>query len=248
MNQLKSKIGYSENGGIFVGTNIKSIFHEHHLIAIVLSFSEPFEIVQENNQSNTCEVALVSKDISYKLSTSETDYTVFIHLDPYSDMGIKLIQNSFGIKRLNRCDFLATLNLVKEWLVGPENTSQKIDNILNSVVETIITTKLTSKEIDERVLKCIQYFRNSDAETIPLHLMANQVFLSPSRLSHLFKEETGLTFRQFVLHCKLVKSLKAMRNQQNLTDASFIGGFTDQPHFTKTFKKNFGIKPSSSKE
>lgn len=247
MKQIKNKIGYSENGGIFVGKNIQSNFHEHHLIAIVLSFTEPFEIVYENNQSNSYEIALIPKNTSYKLSTSDTDFTVFIHIDPYSEIGIKLTPNEMGIQRLNRCDFLTVLNNVKKWFDGTDNTSQIVDTILQSI-ETTITTKIfTPRKIDERILLCIRYIRKSDSDAIELQQLADLVFLSPSRLSHLFKEETGLTFRQFVLHCKLIKSLKAMHSSSNLTDASSFGGFSDQPHFTKTFKKTFGIKPSSTK-
>lgn len=248
MNRPKYKIGYSEDGGIFIGKNIQSDLHKHHLTAIVLSFTEPFEIVEKNNQSNTYEVALIPKDTSYKLSTSNTDYAVFIHLDPYSELGLMLAQKESGIQHLNRCDFLEALNYVKEWFEGTDNTSQRTDYLLHCVVASVKPTEFTLRKIDERVLGCIQRIRKSDADTIQLQQMADQVFLSPSRLSHLFKEETGLTFRQFVLHRKLVKSLQAMHNEQSLTEASFIGGFSDHPHFTKTFKKTFGIKPSSSKQ
>lgn len=247
MEQAKSKIGYSENGGIFVGKNIQSDFHQHHLIAIVLSFTEPFEIILENNQSITCEVALIPKDILYKLSTNESDYTAFIHLDPYSEMGITLTQNESGIKPFNRQRFLMALKQIKDWFEGPDNTSQRTDCLLQSIVTTLTNIDFTPRAIDARVLQCIQHIRSAETG-IQLQQMSEQVCLSPSRLSHLFKEETGLTFRQFGLHCKLVKSLHAMHNQQNLTEASFIGGFSDQPHFTKTFKKSFGIKPSTSKQ
>jgi AraC-like DNA-binding protein len=248
LDQSKYKIGYAEDGGIFIGKNIQSDFHKHHLTAIVLSFAKPFEIVQENNQSNTYEAALIPKDTLYKLSTSDTDYTVFVHLDPYSELGITLTQKESGIQPLHRRDFLEALNRVKEWFEGTDNTSQRTDYLLNCVVTAVTTTKFTSKKIDERVLGCIRRIRKSDTGTVQLQQMADQIFLSPSRLSHLFKEETGLTFKQFVLHCKLVKSLQAMHHQQNLTEASFVGGFSDQPHFTKTFKKTFGIKPSASKQ
>lgn len=242
------KIGYSENGGIFIGKNIQSDFHKHHLIVIALSFTEPFEIILKNNQSNTYEAALIPKDTLYKLSTSKIDHTIFVHLDPYSEIGIALNQNWYGIQRLNRNAFLATLNKIKDWFEETDNTSQRIDSLLRSVVNTVTKGELTPREIDMRVLRCIQLIRNTEVDTIQLQQMSDKVFLSPSRLSHLFKEETGLTFRQFVQHYKLVKSLQAMQDQQSLTEASFLGGFTDQPHFTKTFKKSFGITPSSSKQ
>ena len=90
--------------------------------------------------------------------------------------------------------------------------------------------------------------KQSDLEKIYIDQIAELVHLSSNRLSHLFKKETGLTVRQFVLHRKLVKSIQAMYEQHNFTESSFIGGFSDQPHFTKTFKNAFGINPSSSRK
>jgi transcriptional regulator GlxA family with amidase domain len=37
-----------------------------------------------------------------------------------------------------------------------------------------------------------------------------------------------------------------MYENNNLTEAAFIGGFADQPHFSRTYKSVFGNKPSSS--
>lgn len=249
MERPKSKIGYSEAGGIFIGKNIQSDFHQHRLIAIVLSFSEPFEIVFENDRSDTYEAALIPKDTLYKLSSSEIDFTVFVHLDLYSEIGLMLNHNELGIQKLNRDDFAAALNKVQAWYEGFDNTSQRIENLLRHIVTAATKARTFSpRKIDERILRCIQVIRKAEAGAVQLHELSDEVYLSPSRLSHLFKEETGLTFRQLVQHYKLVKSLQAMHDQKNLTEASFTGGFSDQPHFTKTFKKTFGTKPSSTKE
>ncbi|PLX21256.1 MAG: hypothetical protein C0597_03540, partial [Marinilabiliales bacterium] len=98
-----------------------------------------------------------------------------------------------------------------------------------------------------RILKCIQIIKESHADDINLHNLKKEIHLSASRLRHLFKQETGTTIKKFLRHRKLVKSLQAMFENKNLTESSFIGGFSDQPHFTKTFKHSFGIKPSKSK-
>ncbi len=240
------RIGYSDCGGVYIGKNIQSDFHEHHLLAIVLSFSETFEITTKTDKPIKYEVAIIPKDTEYKLTTSLKDWTVFIHLDPYSEIGLKLNIGEIKIHSLKRSRCIKLLNISKSWLDEPTISKQDIDNFLQEVVTTL-TIDLTPRTIDERIHKCIKIIRQSDFESFKLKDIADQVFLSPSRLSHLFKQETGLTFKKYILHHKLVKSLKAMHNQQNLTNASNMGGFSDQPHFTKTFKKSFGIKPSSSK-
>jgi len=67
VNPDNSKIGYSDLGGIYMGKNIKSDFHKHHLIAIILSYGEPFEITRENGQPELYEAVFIQKDTNYKL-------------------------------------------------------------------------------------------------------------------------------------------------------------------------------------
>lgn len=246
MEQTKYRIDYSESGGIYIGKNIQSDFHENHLLVIMLSFTEPFEIITKENHSSLYEAAFIPKNTLYKLSTSSIDWTVFVHIDPYSEIGMKLNFKDAKIQPLKRSDFVDTLNMAESWYHRETDENKSIDILLDSVV-TSLTTTFSPGILDTRIHKCIQIIRQSKTSDIHLKEIAEQVFLSPSRLSHLFKQETGMTFKKFVLHRKLVKSLKAMHNQHNLTDASHIGGFSDQSHFTKVFKKSFGIKPSSGK-
>ena len=248
MNPDIPKIGYSDLGGIYMGKKIKSDFHKHHLIAIILSYGEPFEITRENSQPELYEAAFIQKDTNYKLETGEKDLVIFIHLDPYSEYGIQLSQQVNPIQRLEPGSFGDVLKDCLVWFRESENNIQRTEQLLNSIVSSVLSGTTYIRVMDSRVVKCIQHIKQSDLEKIYIDQMAELVYLSSSRLSHLFKEETGLTVRQFVLHRKLVKSLQAMYEQHNFTESSFIGGFADQPHFTKTFKNAFGIKPSSSRK
>jgi AraC-like DNA-binding protein len=248
VNPVNSKIAYSELGGIYMCKNIKSDFHKHHLIAIILSYGEPFEITRKNGQSELYEAVFIQKDTNYKLEAGDNDHVIFIHLDPYSEYGIRLSQHVSSIQRLEPGAFEDVLNDCLVWFRESENNIQRTEQILNAIVSIVVSGTPNTREMDSRVVKCIQHIKQSDLEKIYIDQMAELVYLSSSRLSHLFKEETGLTVRQFVLHRKLVKSLRAMYEQHNFTESSFMGGFSDQPHFTKTFKNAFGIKPSSSRK
>ena len=75
--------------------------------------------------------------------------------------------------------------------------------------------------------------------------MAHFVNLSSSRLRHLFKTETGLSFVQY---------LKARRLQKakELVETTFLSmkqimnmvGLHDKGHFAKDFKKVYGVAPA----
>ncbi len=80
---------------------------------------------------------------------------------------------------------------------------------------------------------------------LSLEEMAQAVNLSDSRLRHIFKAETGLSFAQYR------KSLR-MRRAKELIDTTFLSmkqirsrvGAGDRSHFARDFKKINGLTPA----
>lgn len=245
MNDKNFKIGYSDIGGIFIGKDIQSDFHRHYAVTILISFGETFKITTTDQKHDFYNVAIIQKNIDYSLQGSIKDYMAFIHIVPYSEIGINLSYNKCSIRKLDITPFQGVLKEIKSWFNSSDNDPKIVEHLLYSI--SLIPDSINNKiVIDERIMKSFNLIMQSDIEKLSVSMIAKEVHLSTSHFNRLFKKETGLAFRKFVLHSKLIKSIYAMYEQNNLTKASFIGGFSDQPHLTRTFKKNFGIKPSVS--
>lgn len=245
MTNKNFKIGFSDIGGLFIGKDIKSDFHKHYALTILISFGDPFKIITSDKNEDFYQVAIIQKNTFYSLQSSKNDYMAFIHIVPYSILGLNLSDNDCFIKKLDIKLFEDVINNIKNWYNGSDNNPKLVEDLLHAI--SIIPPKSNhSMVIDERILKSFHLIMQFDYEKLSIRMIAKEVNLSTSHFNRLFKKETGLTFRQFVLHSKLIKSISALNNQNNLTKASFIGGFSDQAHLTRTFKSNFGIKPSES--
>jgi AraC-like DNA-binding protein len=245
MHDKNFKIGYSDIGGIFVGKDIQSDFHRHYAVTVLISFGEPFGITTKELGQDFYTVAIIRKNAEYSLQGSIHDYMAFIHIVPYSGIGINLSDQTSPIRKLDSKPFQGVIKEIRDWFNSSDNNAESVEHLLQEV-SLIPGSNQNNTLIDDRIMKSFDLITQSDNEKIPVSTVAREVSLSVSHFNRLFKKETGLTFRKFVLHSKLIKSIYAMYRQNNLTQASFIGGFSDQSHLSRTFKNNFGIKPSAS--
>lgn len=70
---------------------------------------------------------------------------------------------------------------------------------------------------------------------------AGGIHLSESRLRHLFAEQTGLPFKSYILWRRLGRAVEHYAGGASLTEAAHEAGFADSAHFSRTFRRTFGL-------
>lgn len=92
--------------------------------------------------------------------------------------------------------------------------------------------------------RCTQYIAAHYSERITIEEMARMLYLSPTYLGRIFKQETGVSFNQYLNLIRINKAKKLIRNRElRLTDISLMVGYEDQSYFTKVFKQFTGVLP-----
>lgn len=96
-----------------------------------------------------------------------------------------------------------------------------------------------------RIDDIMEYLNNNIHKEISRKDVANAVYLNPEYLSRLFQKEKGMTLSEYILQQKMniAKQLLKTTNFSITIVASKVG-YTNFSHFTKLFKKVFGISPS----
>lgn len=98
---------------------------------------------------------------------------------------------------------------------------------------------------DPRIVAVTRAIRERiDEPRIPARDLARSVDLSTSHLSALFRRQTGVALRPFILWTRLEAAVARASSGRSLTEIALETGFADSAHLARTFRRMFGTTPS----
>ena len=102
---------------------------------------------------------------------------------------------------------------------------------------------LQRRKLDPRVVRAIARIGRFSGERVTADICAAEAGLSASRFLHLFKQETGISFRSFRAW-KRARHLLHFANQDlNLAHLAQDIGYPDSTHFSHSIRRFYGLKP-----
>ncbi|MGY6773715.1 arabinose operon transcriptional regulator AraC [Gallibacterium sp. ZY190522] len=106
-----------------------------------------------------------------------------------------------------------------------------------------------SRKIDPRILQAINYMMDDIRKDYSINEIAAHVYLSPSRLIHLFSQEVGMSILKWRDDQRInyAKQLLFTTNDP-ISSISRNVGFTDPLYFSRVFKKKVGVSPKVFRE
>ncbi len=121
-------------------------------------------------------------------------------------------------------------------------------DLLFSEVKNLASKTDLKTPTDKRIAESIKLIEENRLEYKNLiSELTSKVFLSDSRLSHLFKEHIGISIKKYLIWNKLRHAINLYLSENaNLTDVALQSGFSDQAHLTNAFKNLLGVSPSKA--
>lgn len=243
MKHQKPILKFINGGAIYIGKDVSTQMHHHHAIQLTISFNQTFEIVSPNQSCENCRFVIIPENVSHQFNCASEEYQVFIYFDPFNRLS-QLLKNKFALKS----NIIIANNLLKEipsldkWLGLKRDDLQELTI---RFIERITDCTITPFDKDIRIIKSIEYLADNLDKAIKISDAAKFVCLSESRYAHLFKQQVGIPFRRYILWLRIQKTLLSILTGNSFTIACYDGGFTDLPHFNRTFKEMFGNSPSA---
>ncbi|MDQ4680213.1 helix-turn-helix domain-containing protein, partial [Stenotrophomonas maltophilia group sp. RNC7] len=97
---------------------------------------------------------------------------------------------------------------------------------------------------DPRIQNVLDLLHERMTERIQIEDLAQAVMLSPSRLTHLFKQEIGESIIQHLNRMRIKQAAVLMEQMgRSPSEAAQDVGFTDYNHFAALFRKQMGMSP-----
>lgn len=95
----------------------------------------------------------------------------------------------------------------------------------------------------------LSYLEEHYREKISLDQIAENMYLSPFYISRIFKSETGSAPIRHLINIRLEKAKELLESgyEGNIQEVAAMVGYDDAYHFSKLFKKRFGVSPSKAR-
>lgn len=221
-----------------IGNSVEAECHKHWLMQLFIASEESLTIEVDGQRVDGIAV-LVNADVMHQFHTGDRIHFTLL-INPTSPLGRVLRmgilkENSYGIlcdkiahdlqqqllKSIRERDYSEFLRKVFSHFSGedPAGFDSRIEAILNMIDES----------------------EDYDMQFASIDTIAKFVDLSESRLSHLFKKETGIPLKSYIVLRKLMKAYDLIFSGENFTNAALTSGFDSSAHFSSTNKRMTGM-------
>ena len=154
--------------------------------------------------------------------------------DPNLEHIFKLLLSEIQAGNQNGKLFLENIMSVLAFHFVKNYSKEQTSNLVENV------SGLTSKELD----RALYYIDKNMAENYSIESLAEEFGVSKFNFIKKFKASTNVTPHQFIIKKKLERSKNLLKEVSlSLTDITYMLNFSDQSHFSNSFKKMYGITP-----
>jgi len=209
------------------------------------------------NMQVTCragDVTLLKPDIPQHYGTREgahwdmvwvhfSDQRVEKHLLPHQEIHQQSIENESAQNRIRH----AFERIITDSTEGGPYAQELGYNALREILMLLAQRDMQKR--DARVEEVLFLLSQHIREPLKVDAIARKVGLSPSRLSHVFKENTGCSIVEMLNQMRIRQAALLLRHtDRSAFEVSQDVGFHNYNHFINQFRKYIHMTPSAYRE
>jgi AraC-like DNA-binding protein len=237
-----------DDASLFIGQGAGAAQpHAHHALQLTVSLDaaqEPFVLHAAGAARRGSRFALVPADLRHVFD-GRGGRVAHVFVAPESREGRSLTQRfgSHAIVDLAPGPQARAIAAWNEHFFSKARDDGRVIGAARDLIAHLAQAAPAATLPDPRVARMRAHIGRHLGGKLALADVARAVHLSPGRLRHLFVEETGTTFRAYVVWQRLLRATSAMMEGASWTDAAHAAGFADSAHLSRSFRRMFGVSP-----
>ncbi|SMF90453.1 Helix-turn-helix domain-containing protein [Paenibacillus uliginis N3/975] len=230
----------AEHHLLVISNTIDAEEHRHSFLQVTISLEDEFEI-DVKGQSLSCSGIIINSNVVHRLKGAGHPLMLLL-MDSTSEMAASFKRYIEGRKyHVFPPGMMKTIReFVQKEYPGVKDTDSYL-SFLGQLMKLLGVEHVNTAIADPRIREFIQLIKDCTDSEHSVSLYARQMSLSNSRLSHLFKENTGISLSGYMLLHKLQKATYFMFKGLSITDAAMAAGFDSPSHLAATSKRLLGM-------
>ena len=229
-----SRIIFQESYIVVLPSFSKTATHKHPFMHLFVGVNGcKIKVEKKELQSN---IIMLDSNVKHVVEDG-TDCDFFLLIDPTSAIAEKIIDkyvcdSHYYDTDTNIADIPKDINVLSD--------KEIVRIIEDMLLDMEITTDYISTR-DERIEQIISKIISGEWLNYTVKEIAEAVFLSESRLTHLFKENVGISLKSYILIRRLEQAYRFVNSGGKVTQAAMESGFASSAHLAYTCKTLTGI-------
>ena len=236
------------NGGsLWIGQAGQSVaLHAHHAIQICIGLDGPVEFRESPDDAwMSFRAAFVPPNLPHEFRASGYHVANFL-FEPLTHAGKAVLARfgNGGFAAIPDAD-IAEATVTFSRLHADRASARALTEASLDFLARIAGGRPLPEPGDPRILRVIGWIAARLDQPIGLAEAAAVACLSEDRFRHLFVQETGITFRPYLLWARLNLALALGFSGTAWSEAALAAGFADQAHLIRTCRRMLGLVPTA---
>lgn len=211
--------------------------HKHFAKHILVS-NKPFVCLMDQ-QEYVVRSMIIQSQIIHSIRKDINSHMVVFLIDETSELSKRINHMYLGEQDKNQLPRQVENEVVK--LINNRSGLDCIDEYVISDIQK--GEGKTCSKLDSRILFALKYIEACEGLNQDIYgALSDQVCLSKSRFSHLFKENVGIDLKNYLLLKRMEKTYQYVTEKQmSITEAAIASGFSSASHFSEACRQHYGI-------
>jgi AraC-like DNA-binding protein len=194
------------------------------------------------------EAIIIYPYVSHKcqpLDVSQWEFTMIYIMNAFYEEMFKHLgtKKAIGIKKLGISE-LAQIKSLADILKSDASGFNKEVELISTLIQLLEIEDIAVKfESSKRIMAVKTYIEENFLKPLSLKAMEENFDINKFILIRNFKNKFNTTPNAYQLQLKINYGKCLLKSSSDIVDIALRAGFYDQAHFTKEFKKAYGITP-----